>query len=92
MNNDFQLNLSRDVKNTDGEIIGREKRRSNIAVPAYSDPLPYAGSDASGRLQLAGKGKVTVKAGPGKGKEIVSEQMIVCGNGTSAIFTRVAKD
>lgn len=88
MNTDFQLNLSRDVKNSDGEMIGREKRRSNTSVPAFSDPLAYKDSDGNGRLQLAGKGKTVIKEGPGKGKEIMAEQKIVCGNNTTAIFTK----
>ncbi|KAI9031260.1 regulator of chromosome condensation 1/beta-lactamase-inhibitor protein II [Hyaloraphidium curvatum] len=89
MNTDFELNLSRDVKNSDGEIIGREKRRSNTSVPAYTDPLPYPGSDSKGRMQLAGKGPTTVRAGPGKGTTVAAEQMIVCGNCTTAVFTKV---
>lgn len=88
MNTDFQLNISRDVKNNDGEIIGREKRRSNTSVPAYADPLPYQGADGNGRMQLAGKGKTLVKEGPGKGKEVMAEQAVVCGYNTTAVYTK----
>ena len=89
MNTDLQLNVSRDIKNPEGEIIGREKRRSNSSSPAFADPLPYeADSDSKGRLQLAGKGLTAVKQGPSKGKLIMAEQKVVCGNCTTAIFTK----
>lgn len=91
MNTDYQLNTSRDVKNNEGVVVGREKRKSNTSSPAYADPLPYEGADQSGRMQLAGKGATKIKAGPGAGKEVVAEQAIVCGNCTTGVYTKLVR-
>jgi len=83
--------LSKDVKNAKGEVVGREKRRTNIAIPTYPDPMPYTKSDKKGRLQLAPPGLVEVKAGPGKGKKLQCEQAVVAGWGCTGIYTKVVK-
>ncbi len=70
-------------------MVGREKRRSNVAVPTYPDQLPYTTSDRKGRLQLAPPGLVEIKAGPGKGQKVMAEQFLVAGWGCTGIYTRV---
>ncbi|KAJ3336098.1 hypothetical protein HDU93_003656 [Gonapodya sp. JEL0774] len=91
----YQLNVTKLLRDKSGAITGREKRRTNLPSPSYMDgfyqgdlPDGVKGAAVVGRLQLAGKGKVVIKEGPGKGRAVQAEQKAVCGNGVTAIYMK----
>ncbi|KXS13046.1 RCC1/BLIP-II protein [Gonapodya prolifera JEL478] len=94
----YQLNVTRVVREPSGAVTSREKRRTNLPVPTHIDgfhqgglPKGEKGSAVVGRLQLAAKGRTTVKDGPGRGASVDAEQRIVCGNGVTAVYMKVVE-
>lgn len=68
--------------------LGESGKKGNISIPVMPHVIPYTGDEAAangGRLQLAPEGKVKTKEG-----EFWVEQAFVCGNGVSAVYSKIA--